>query len=191
MHRNFLFLRQFDVSPVIPRLLKSNPESWPGLAARGETGNPLIGLGASVVLRGHDNITEENWLDDLPVKDVGTLEEWPTMKRLLGEARDTIMAHPIGQQYLSGIPGRAMISRLDPGATIFWHDDNGPYHQRNVRFHIPLITNLKCLSYAQEEVIHMPAGCLHWFNNRVRHSSANFGDSYRYHVIFEMRRKGT
>lgn len=190
---NFIFITHLDVLPVMPRLAKLKPETWPGRPERGETGNPLIGLGASLFLREHDNVTEENWLDDLPVKDCGELPEWPTMRRLLAQARRAIMATPLGQEYLSGQAGRAMLSRLDArppvGNEIFRHIDDGPYHQRNVRFHIPLTTNPGCFSESGLDRVHMEVGSLWYFNNRVTHKSANLGHTHRVHVIFEMRKK--
>lgn len=202
--QNFIFLAQLDVSPVMPGLMKLKPETWPGVPERGETGNPMIGLGASITLRGHETVSQEawaglsaeeqaryraRWLEDGAVADVGTLEKWPTMQRLLAEARAIIMATSLGQELLTGEPGRAMLSRLDPGSTIFWHVDDGEYHRWNARFHIPLVTNLGCLSYSGPEVVHMPVGCLYFFNNKPRHSSANWGRWPRTHAIFEMRTK--
>lgn len=185
---NFIHVGDLEILPVMARLAKMNPATWKGLPARGETGNPLIGLGASIVLRGHDKITKANWLDDLPVKDVDELKSWATMKTLLEQARKMIMSTGLGQQFLSGQPGRAMLSVLRPGSTIFWHEDNGPYHEKNIRFHIPLVTNRLCLSYSGPETVHMPAGSLWYFNNRVRHSAANWGEFDRVTLIFEMRR---
>lgn len=173
----------------MPRLVKFEPAKWKPLAARGETGDPEIGLGASLVLRGHTPITAKNWLDDLPVNDTHELTGWASMKRLLARAQRAIMAEPTARQYLSGVMGRAMLSRLDAGSTIFWHDDNGPYHERHVRFHVPLVTNPGCLMYSGPELpVHMEVGTLWYFNNRVRHSAANWGAHMRVHLIFEMRR---
>jgi hypothetical protein len=194
---NFRFITHLDTLPVMPRLFQSAPQNWPALEVRGERADPMIGLGASLPLRGHSPITEENWLEDLPVKDLPPLlggdpkpfvNSWDSMKRLLSQARKAIMADETARQYLSGKMGRAMISRLDPGSTIFWHDDNGPYHEKHVRFHVPLVTNPGCIMYSGPESLHMEVGALWFFNNRTRHSAANWGKHYRLHLIFEMRR---
>ena len=194
---NFRLVAQLDVFPVLPQLYRTQPKTWKPIEARGETNSPMIGLGASLLLLGHDGITEENWLDDLPIKEQPALagggqkpfdKPWESMRRLLQQARKTIMVEALARQYLSGVMGRAMVSRLDPGSSIFWHVDDGPYHEKHVRFHLPLMTNLGCFLYSQAEMQHLPMGTLWFFNNRVRHSAANWGQHPRLHLIFEMRR---
>lgn len=185
---NFRFVTHLDTFALMPRLVKLQPATWKPVAARGEKGIPEIGLGASLLLRCHSNVTEENWLQDLPLHETPDLDSWSTMKRLLAQAKKAVMAEQLSRQYLSGEMGRAMISRLDAGSTIFWHDDNGPYHEKHIRFHIPLVTNPLCVMHAGPESLHMEVGALWYFNNRVRHSAANFGAKFRLHLIFEMRR---
>lgn len=194
---NFRFVKHLDTFGVTARLHALAPHLWAGVPERGEVNRPEIGMGASILLRGHRDITHENWLHDLPLHDLEPLvgagekpydKPWRTMQRLLRQARDAIMAESIAKQYLSGEMGRAMLSRLDPGSTIFWHDDDGPYHSRHIRFHLPIVTNPGCFLYSGPEQLHLPAGMLTYFNNRVRHSAANWGDLLRVHLIFEMRR---
>lgn len=185
---NFRFITHLNTFPCMPRLHKLVPAQWKAIAARGELNVPMYGLGASLLLRAHGNITEENWLQDLPIVEQEPLEKWSTMNNLLERARKAIMLEPPARQLLTGNMGRAMISRLDPGSTIFWHDDNGPYHEKHVRFHVPLVTNPGCLMYAGPESLPMHVGELWYFNNHVRHSAANWGASMRLHLIFEMRR---
>lgn len=189
MSVNFRFIKHFDTLAVMPRLAKLKPQDWKGVPERGEVNLPDIGMGASLLLRGHKDITEENWLKDLPVEDTPELKDWPTMKSLLSKARAAIMNEAVAKDYLSGQMSRAMVSRLDPGSTIFWHIDDGPYHSKNIRFHLPLLTNPGCLLYSGPEMQHIPVGMLTYFNNRVRHSAANWGATMRLHLIFEMRRK--
>ena len=189
MLNNFLPLGHFDTFDVVAKLHKLSPHTWKGVPERGEVNNDLIGRGASLLLRAHDGITSENWLENLSVDDLPALAEWESMQRLLDRAAGAIMAHPLGGQFLSGEMGRAMVSRLDPGSTIFWHLDDGPYHSRTMRFHLPLVTNPGCLMYSGPETLHLPAGSLWWFNNHVRHSAANWGQHMRLHLIFEMCRK--
>lgn len=195
---NFRAVAHLETFPVMARLYQLAPATWKPVEARGELNNPMIGLGASLLLRAHAPITKENWLDDLPVKDQPALigggqkphdKPWESMRRLLAQARKAIMAEAVSRQYLSGTMGRAMISRLDPGSTIFWHADDGPYHEQHIRFHLPLVTNPGCMLYSQSESLHVPAGALMYFNNRVRHSAANWGQHPRLHLIFEMRRQ--
>ena len=185
---NFRWLGHLDTFPVMPRLHKSLPANWPPVKARGEMNDPHFGLGASLLLRAHNGITRENWLDDLPVLETHDLQQWASMKRLLAQAKKLVMSEPIARQLLSGEMGRAMVSRLDPGSTIFWHVDDGPYHQKHARFHVALVTNPGCLVYSGPEMVHMPVGSLWYVNNRGRHWAANWGHHYRLHLIFEMRK---
>lgn len=186
---NFIAIDHFDTLDVLGTLQKKNPKLWLPVEARGETNNEMIGLGASLLLRAHDDITLENWLDDLPVQDQHELHQWPSMIWLLDKAKESIMVTDLAKALLSGEMARAMISRLDPGSSIFWHTDDGPYHQRTARFHLPLVTNPLCFMYSQHEMVHMAQGVLYWFNNHVRHSAANWGKTIRCHLIFEMYKK--
>lgn len=186
---NFQFIDHFDVLNANHKLAEMAPNKWEPVEARGESNTEMIGLGASKLLRAHKDITRENWLDDLPVEDEPALIEWKSMQGLLTRAKAAIMAHPVSQQLLSGEMARAMVSRLDPGSTIFWHVDDGPYHSRTARFHLPLVTNPSCLLYSGHEVAHWEVGTLVYFNNHVRHSAANWGKTRRLHLIFEMYKK--
>jgi hypothetical protein len=191
---NFRFITHLETLAVLAQLHKLQPATWKGVPERGEVNHPEIGLGASILLRGHEGITEENWLDDLPVGEAPPLEKWNSMKRLLSAARAAVMAdhdavaRAMGKPLLSGKMARAMLSRLDPGSTIFWHTDNGPYHSRTARFHMPLVTNPLCTMYSGNEQLHMEVGSLWYFNNKCRHSAANWGAHHRVHLIFEMYR---
>lgn len=193
---NFRFVAHLDTFPVMTGLAKTNPPAWKPVEARGEVMHPDIGLGASLLLRGHSPITKENWLDDLPVRPTRELESWKSMQRLLERARRAVMEEHnrmlqvgfLKRVELSGVMARAMVSRLDPGSTIFWHVDDGPYHQRTVRFHLPLVTNPGCLLYSGPQVQHLEVGSLWYFNNKVRHCAANWGQQHRLHLIFEMYR---
>lgn len=185
---NFRWVAHLDTLGVMPQLFKSDPKKWAPVEARGEGKGPMYGEGASLLLRAHSPITKDNWLDDLPVRETHALESWKNMQRLLERARRAIMAEATARQYLTGDLARAMISRLDPGSTIFWHTDNGPYHDRTVRFHLPLVTNPGCLMYSGPMVQHLDVGGLWFFNNKVRHCAANWGTAPRLHLIFEMYR---
>ena len=201
---NFRFIANLDILPVMPRLHALRPATWKPREARGELNNEIIGLGASICLRGHDHETMENWLGDLPIKEQPALsgsgpkpydKPWESMKRLLAQAKKAILdeqermieSGALRRVYLSGQMGRANIIRLDPGSSIFWHVDNGPYHEKHKRFHLSLVTNPGCLLYSQSESLHVEAGLLCWFNNRVRHCAANWGVIPRLHLVFEMR----
>src|SRR6185437_8071029 len=154
---NFRAIAQLDTFAVTAQLFKLRPKEWKPVEARGELNNSSFGLGASLLLRAHSPITKENWLEDLPVRSTRDLEQWKTMQQLLEKARRAIMAESLARQYLDGEMGRAMVSRLDPGSSIFWHVDDGPYHEKHIRFHLPLVTNPGCFLYSQSEMLHLEA----------------------------------
>lgn len=182
---HFRFLTHLDTFAVIARLHKMKPATWEGEPARGE---PNICTSRSLLLRHHDKPTQENWLEDLPLSDNSILQEWKSMQQLLARARKTIFADPAARNVLdpSSPPGRVMLSALRPPAAIMWHTDDGPYHKRHIRFHIPLLTNPLCMLQVQNEAVHMEVGSLWWFNNRFQHTATNFGHHLRVHLIFEM-----
>lgn len=182
---NFRFITHLDTFAVIARLHKLNPASWKGEPARGE---PDICKSRSLLLRKHNNPTPENWLEDLPLHDTPELEQWVSLKKLLAQARKAIYADPAMKSVLdpSAPPGRVMLSVLTKENAIQWHTDNGPYHERHTRFHIPLLTNPLCFLQVRNEQVHMEVGALWWFNNRYQHTAINFGLTHRVHLIFEM-----
>lgn len=177
----FRFIGHFDTMAVMPILVKLMPDKWLPVEARGED--------VSLLLRAHDDITPENWLEDLPVHDAADLHPWRSMQRLLHAAKSAIMAEPVARQYLSGEMARAMISRFDPGSTPLWRVDDGPYCERTIRFHLPLVTNPGCLMYAGPQMQHMTVGSLWFFDHQVRHCAANWGPHRSLHLVFEMYRR--
>lgn len=180
--RYFAHLSTFD---VIAQLHKMKPASWKGEIARGE---PEICKSRSLLLRHHNSPSQDNWLEDLPLHDSDVLEKWTSMNKLLAQARRAIYADAAFKTVAdpSAPPGRVMLSVLTKTNAIQWHTDNGPYHTRHARFHIPLLTNPLCLVQVQNEQVHMEVGALWWFNNRFQHTAMNWGETMRVHLIFEM-----
>lgn len=186
---NFIKIHEFDVSLIKNYLKVLEYKNWQPVRERGEVNHPSIGIGASKLLRSHSNITLDNWLEDLPVNDLPVLYEHPAIAHLLSEAVSKIMAVKFIENQLTGQLARAMFSRLDAGSVIFWHNDDGPYYDKTVRFHLPIITNPDCKMYSGNEEMYLPEGRLYYFNNKVKHSAANWGAHHRVHLIFEMYTK--
>lgn len=182
---HFRWITHLDTFAVIAQLHKMKPSTWKGEPARGE---PDICKSRSLLLRHHNSPTQDNWLEDLPLHDSDILEKWVSLNRLLTFARKAIFADPATRTVLdpSAPPGRVMLSMLTKENAIQWHTDNGPYHQRHIRFHVPLLTNPGCAIQVQGESVHMEVGSLWWFNNRYQHTATNFGRHMRIHLIFEM-----
>lgn len=188
---NFQIVGFVDTFQVTAQLYKLQPHTWPGLQYRGEIGDARL-PSRSIALRSHNKPTLENWLEDLPVHETSYLEKWGSMKQLLSRARKQILAHPqLGKVLDNSLPvARAMLTVLEAGGVIAWHKDDGAYHDKHLRFHVPLVTNPGVTMYSGNEQLHMAVGQLWWFNNRVAHSAANWGAIPRIHLIFEMRRAG-
>jgi hypothetical protein len=182
---HFRFLTFLDTFSVAARLHKMNPQTWKGEPARGE---PDICKSHSLLLRKHNKPSQDNWLEDLPLHDTDELKKWPSLNLLLSQARAVIYDDPGCKVVIDrgAPPGRVMLSALTKVNAIQWHTDNGPYHNRHIRFHIPLVTNPLCFVQVQNEQVHMEVGALWWFNNRFQHCAMNWGQHLRVHLIFEM-----
>ena len=55
-----------------------------------------------------------------------------------------------------------------------------------VRFHLPMQTNEQALMLMQGETFHFQAGYVYFFHNGTVHSANNQGDTYRYHLVWDM-----
>jgi hypothetical protein len=86
--------------------------------------------------------------------------------------------------------GRVMLVKLKPGGVIDYHVDEGPYAEQFSRFHIPIITNPKCMISVDQdeqrsETEYMKAGEMWWFNHRKPHFVFNHGTEDRIHLIID------
>lgn len=192
---NFRFLTHLETFAVVGQCHKMAPKTWSTMQARGE------GMKVpckrcqlptrSLPLRCHATPDLDNWLEDLPVHDRPEFERWKSMQVLLKRARTAIMADPVLRSIVDpeAPMGRVMVSLLPKQSYISWHQDNGPYHDRHLRFHIALVTNPLCFLHSGPEQLHVPVGTLVWFNNRASHCATNWGHSDRIHVIFELPRR--
>jgi hypothetical protein len=55
-----------------------------------------------------------------------------------------------------------------------------------VRFHLPIQTNDKAQLLLDGETFHFKARTIYFFNNGSVHSANNQGDTYRYHLVWDM-----
>lgn len=83
--------------------------------------------------------------------------------------------------------GRVMINKLVPGGVIYPHADTPAHAEYWDRFHIVLASapgsNFRC----GEETVHMQAGEVWWFNNRIEHEVINNSVDDRIHMIVDIR----
>lgn len=183
---HFRWITHLDTFSVIAQLHKMKPSTWKG--------NPLDDAPDAYksrtlfLLRHHNSPAADNWLDDLPLHDNETMEKWVSLNRLLALARKAIYVDPTMRTVVDpgSPPGRVALSLLPKDRVIQWHADSGPYHERHIRFHVPLITNPLCQVQVHGEIVHMEVGSLWYFNHRAQHTATNFGRHARIHLVFEM-----
>lgn len=104
---------------------------------------------------------------------------------LLPEARPLVMdlmAYVKGERL-----GRVMVNKIAPGGRIFPHADTPEHANYYSRFHIVLESypgsNFRC----DDEQVHMAAGEIWWFNNKLEHEVVNNSAGDRIHMIIDIR----
>jgi Aspartyl/Asparaginyl beta-hydroxylase len=55
-----------------------------------------------------------------------------------------------------------------------------------VRFHLPMQTKAQAQLLMDGETFHFEAGYIYFFHNGTVHSANNLGDTYRYHLVWDM-----
>ena len=85
-----------------------------------------------------------------------------------------------------GEMARAMIVRLRPFGFITPHTDEGSYALATERFHWVIQTNDEASCRIDDEIIHMEASEVWWFDKHTRHSCTNDGETPRVHLIFDV-----
>lgn len=136
-----------------------------------------------IFLRGPRQLSMEDWFKDEPSENYETINEMPLVKHILLSVMAVVRIRtpPLVKT------GHAMLVELAPGAGINWHVDEGEYAQKNVRFHLPLVTNPGCFLVSGAQVVHAEVGALTYFNNRILHSAVNLGQTRRIHLICDFR----
>lgn len=82
--------------------------------------------------------------------------------------------------------GRVRFAYLSPGFSIDPHVDYDPSYI--TRFHVPLITNEKCLMCTTKGNIHFPAdGKIYFFNTGLKHWAENNSEFPRIHMIIDVQ----
>jgi hypothetical protein len=106
-----------------------------------------------------------------PVEDRSILTTLPYMRELIHE---TVGTKPL----------RCLLAKLGPGDWIRQHVDYGPYFDKTIRIHVPVVTNEHVDMYCNDHCYHMKVGEVWSINNLARHAVKN-GDAtgYRTHII--------
>lgn len=139
----------------------------------------------AILLRGPEDPSLENWLQDVPQVDYALLKEWKSAQSLLARIRDTLQPL-VGERPV--IFGKVMAVRLKAGGHVDWHVDEGDYAAIHDRVHLCLLPSPGAFLYSGVEIAQPPVGQLTWFNNRALHSAVNIGPVPRVHLIVDIRK---
>lgn len=86
--------------------------------------------------------------------------------------------------------GRVAVTELAPGGHILAHRDFGAYHDFYDRIHI-VLGGEGCHFRCGAEVVKMLPGEVWIFNNRDVHEVWNYSNSYRYHLVIDLKLSGS
>ena len=183
------FLRIAQGADVIPLLLalRRRPELWHADTFLRDYPQGPFGEVESIILRFpprsvHE--TEEALAAAAVHIDQHECVDLPVYK-MLPEARAlvmSLMARVQGERL-----GRVMINKIEPGGHIFPHADTPAHAEYWERHHIVLESNPDSLFRCGEEMIHMAAGEVYWFENAIEHEVRNEGTTARIHLIVDIR----
>ena len=101
---------------------------------------------------------------------------------------------PISTQFVKdlciekrGVPGRAVIARLEPDGKIYSHIDDGLYWLLRDRYHLVVECGEKGTWFrAGEEETYMRQGELWWFDPTVYHEAHNVSGKTRTHFVIDI-----
>ena len=116
--------------------------------------------------------------DEHENEDTQAYASFPEVRELV----DQLMSNVHGERL-----GRVIINRIPAGASIEPHPDTESHANYWDRFHIVIETNPFVKFYCEAEWVHMQAGSVWWFNNKLIHSVHNAGESDRTHIVVDIR----
>ncbi len=104
-----------------------------------------------------------------------TMGKWVELKNFLGRLKRE------AEKVVGSIDlGRIHLEMLDPGATLAWATESGPYIERYTRVHLALRTNPGALMVSGNEAASPAPG---W------HTAINVGQHPRVHLVMDFRKK--
>ena len=114
--------------------------------------------------------------------------------RYRGRATPESKILPLSQQFvrdlcceMKGVPGRAVIARLNPDGRIYKHIDDQLYWLLRDRYHLVVTCGEKGSWFrANDEEVYMRKGELWWFDPTVYHEAHNGSDEQRIHFVIDV-----
>jgi hypothetical protein len=85
----------------------------------------------------------------------------------------------------------AFFARLQPGAGVGLHNDDGEFLDCIHRVHVPITTNEKSIYVVDNEEFHWKVGTMYEFDNMRIHGAHNHGGTGRVHLIVNLYPTGT
>jgi aspartyl/asparaginyl beta-hydroxylase (cupin superfamily) len=81
---------------------------------------------------------------------------------------------------------RSELINMAPNSRIRTHKDKGELLYASRRFHIPIVTNDKCVFIVEKESFYLKESNVYELNNRKYHSVENYSDKNRIHLIIDI-----
>lgn len=178
MMKHILLLKDIDVSKA-KQELTDNPDIWERIRLRQNIPNSVHSETQSIYMRGPSEFTPEGIRNSLTsLNSRYAMENLPECLKVITQVIKKINPKRIG---------RILIINLKAGGSIKKHVDNGPYASEFDRYHIPIKTNDKVISYSPEDAVNMKEGELWLYPHKVEHYIENNGDTDRWHLVFDLR----
>ena len=90
------------------------------------------------------------------------------------------------EELVKGKVVRSEVINMLPNSRIRSHVDRSDVLYLSRRFHIPIITNKKCIFTVEKEDFHLEQGNIYELNNRRYHSVENASNENRIHLIIDV-----
>jgi hypothetical protein len=101
----------------------------------------------------------------------------------------TELVFGIVKKIIDTVPGVFQIGLAchDPGFVIVPHSDVTIPDKADFKIHIPILTNTDANWYFEEELLNLQVGKAYLLNSSYTHSTANYGDTRRVHLMMSIR----
>jgi Aspartyl/Asparaginyl beta-hydroxylase len=175
-----LLLSSVDVAPLLAELNK-HPDAW-NIESRRERhpGSPHA-QAQSILIRWSASQDPQTVMDSVECVDMPAIT-W--LEGAIGPIFEKLLER-IGADGSETL-GRVMLTRLQPGAAILAHSDEGRYADHYERFHVCLSGDGGNVFKVGGLIFRPSPGSVWWFNHKKEHSVENMGTAERIHLIFDI-----
>lgn len=180
-YRNFQFIKRgLNTAPLLEKI-NSTGWLWNDIKLRQESGGSPHKYTETIFIRWCKGLDVFSAFNDLEAVDYPAREKLPEVNDLITEVMRETKATKLG---------RVLITKLQPGADISPHPDEGVVCASYERFHVPLFSREGNLFYCgdprgKHELVHMNNSELWFFNNKEIHWLKNESSEPRIHLIID------